>query len=180
MATELTLRPLALMLINLRSCEAHLRSASLLDGENFAASMDAVSSRLIECQEAAGFDTAWRETWWHGLPTCYEIDGGCNIPIIVWVWMLYKSYGMLWYARERYAQLEQGQRGKGWKRKAAKNPLARVGDWTPGRDGSRAPVGLSELLRRSGNPYSHRIAQIVAECHATLGAQGIKGIVHER
>ena len=65
-----------------------------------------VDGRLMSLMDDAGFDSEWRQTWWHHLPSCYELAGGVNVRLIVWIYTLYASFGMLWYARGRYAQLE--------------------------------------------------------------------------
>lgn len=150
----------------------HLHCASLLGQAGIEKVLRIVDSRLIALQEEAGYDDAWRTSWWHGLPTCYEMEGGLNVPHIVWLWMLFTSFDLLWYTRERYDALEKSQRAKGWKK--GRNPWAKVGDWTPGRDGSHAPPHLADLLRQCGNPYPEQIAHIVAEAHAALGKGGIE------
>jgi len=152
----------------------HIETAcTLLGQEGTAEAIQGVGEGLRALEEEAGYDAEWRSTWWHGLPTCYETESGLNIPHIVWLYMLYESYDMLWYTRERYNALEKGQAAKGWKKK--RNPWAKFGDWTPGRDGSKAQgLDIATLLQERGSPYPERIAGIVLRAHRALGKGGVE------
>ena len=57
--------------------ECHMTSAAMQGTPEGAALLEGAKARLLELEEAAGFDRQWRETWWHHLPNCFEIEAKC-------------------------------------------------------------------------------------------------------
>ena len=51
---------------------------------------------------------AWMSTWMNGLPTWEKTPGGINIPTLMWLYNLYKSWGMESYVTARYRLLGNG------------------------------------------------------------------------
>ncbi len=50
----------------------------------------------------------WINTWNLGLPTWDQTPGKINIPILIWLYNLYKSWGMETYVQARYRLLGNG------------------------------------------------------------------------
>ena len=133
------------------------QDAGTADGAEY---VQLVDTRLEALQNAAGFDEEWRSSWWHHLPSCFDVPGGVNVRLIVWMYTLFTSYGMLWYARARYATLEnQTEKTK------------REWDWTHGTPGDKLRADLAALLRSSW------IAQTLSprDCFSAAFASGSLG-----
>lgn len=80
-------------------------AAMLLEHEETRKKITKVSKRLNEAMvEAVG--KKWMNTWYEGLPDCYEAKDATNISGIVWCYNLIKAYGLVDFARERYSCLE--------------------------------------------------------------------------
>ena len=141
----------------------HLDAAQVAGTADGAQYVELVDTRLEALQNAAGFDEEWRSSWWHHLPSCFDVPGGVNVRLIVWMYKLFTSWGMLWYARARYATLENQteKTKKDW-------------DWTHGTPGDKLRANLTALLRSSGSQYADRIAAMVVEAHSVLGKAGIE------
>jgi predicted aldo/keto reductase-like oxidoreductase len=98
-------------------------------------------------EEALGRDFAGR--YEEGLPEWEETPGEVNLPVIIWLWSLFKAYDMEEYARMRY------------------NLLGNGGHWFAGKQLEQTPLeALAGVLGRS--PFPDRILAAVEEADRVL------------
>lgn len=115
---------------------------------------------IIQKLEAHYADTLgepWLKNWGHGLPRWEETPGHINLPIIVWLWNLYKAFGMKEYARMRY------------------NLLGNGGHWFPGVNAGTLQEHIQGIeLCLADYPYREKVIGILREMEETVGGQTVK------
>ena len=75
----------------------------------------------------------WSSKWWKGLTDCYQNEYGIHISMIVWLWNITQAWGLLHYARGRYAFMEDN--AKKWSLDKSSKPeekMSKLFDWNPG------------------------------------------------
>lgn len=83
--------------------EPHHASVSFgRDESGFFGKVERLEAKLDSVQEEA-LGKEWVESWWDGLPSCFDTPGGVNFTLVVWVHNLFKSFGMRWFALERHS-----------------------------------------------------------------------------
>ncbi|WP_269621818.1 aldo/keto reductase [Prochlorococcus marinus] len=83
----------------------HLDSISLLDKSHFI--LPNIYKRLMStANEELGKE--WMTTWKHGLPSWEHIPGDINVRTLMWLYILYKCWGMEGYVKSRYGLLGNG------------------------------------------------------------------------
>ncbi len=83
----------------------HLYAISLLDKSQEL--LPSIKERLINSAiESLGHE--WMNTWQEGLPCWSSTPGEINIPVLMWLYNLYKSWEMEGYVQTRYRLLGSG------------------------------------------------------------------------
>jgi hypothetical protein len=103
--------------------------------EDILAKTTAVSYRLNQKMvEISPGGQAWVDTWHVGVPNWYHAKNGTQHGNLVWLYNLIQGYGLLDFAKERYAMLEP--RSVKWEsNKAKEENVAQYGPvwgWVPG------------------------------------------------
>jgi predicted aldo/keto reductase-like oxidoreductase len=134
--------------------DEHLHAASLADRATEIT--DAVIGALTAKVDAA-FGPEFKNQWWKGLPSAYDISEGVPVAHIYWLWWLCKAWGMHHYAIKRYGSLEGNV--EAWE----KDGLASF-SWVPGV--SYRPERDEQLRACLGdNPKADHIMDAIKEVH---------------
>ncbi len=132
--------------------DEHLKTLEVLDRA------DEILPSILARLEAAAIATLgkdWYKTWNQGLPSHETTPGGVNIPTILWLWNLAKSYDLEEYARMRY------------------NLLGNGGHWFAGQQASQIEtLNLRASLVRS--PHADQIPDILKAAHARFENKAVK------
>jgi uncharacterized protein len=131
--------------------DEHLKALPLLDQ---AAEIVAPIVETLEQAAIAVLGETWYRTWAVGLPTHSQTPENINIPMILWLHNLVKSYDMVDYAKARY------------------NLLGNASHWFPGcrADGVES-VDLQACLAQS--PHSRSIPDLLAKTHQLLAGDTV-------
>ncbi len=131
--------------------DEHLKALPLLDQ---AADVVAPIVETLEQAAIAVLGETWYRTWDVGLPTHSQTPENINIPMILWLHNLVKSYDMVDYAKARY------------------NLLGNASHWFPGcrADGVES-VDLRACLAES--PHSRSIPDVLAKTHQLLAGDTV-------
>jgi uncharacterized protein len=131
--------------------DEHLKALPLLDQ---ASEIVAPIVETLEQAAIAVLGETWYRTWAVGLPTHSQTPENINIPMILWLHNLVKSYDMVDYAKARY------------------NLLGNASHWFPGcrADGVES-VDLQACLAQS--PHSRLIPDLLAKTHQLLAGDTV-------
>ena len=83
----------------------HFQAIKLLDQAYYFLPM--IQERFLQASYSM-LGEAWMTTWKYGLPTWDQTPGQMNIPILMWLFNLYKNWGMEGYVKARYRLLGNG------------------------------------------------------------------------
>jgi uncharacterized protein len=132
--------------------DEHLKTLDMLDRT------DEILPSILARLEAAAIATLgkdWYKTWNQGLPSHETTPGGVNIPTILWLWNLARSYDLEEYARMRY------------------NLLGNGGHWFAGQQASQIEtLNLQASLVHS--PHADQIPDILKAAHARFENDAVK------
>ncbi|CAM9252429.1 unnamed protein product [Chrysoparadoxa australica] len=108
----------------------------------------------------------WLQSWWKGLPGCYESPNGVFIPHIVWCYNLVKAWGLLDFARARYGTLEGNLKGFKPDLTEEENVNA-INSFIPGTP--YQPELRERLVEAlAGTPHAEEVMRCVLEAHKWL------------
>lgn len=97
----------------------------------------------------------WYQTWHFGLPRAEETPNNINIPVILWLQNLARSYDLIDYAKMRY------------------NLLGKAGHWFPGEKAENVEsLNLKDCLKNS--PHAAKIPSLLAEAHQAFNGEAVK------
>ena len=110
----------------------------------------------------------WGSKWYVGLPDCYKNKYGIHVCMIVWLWNITKAWGLLHYARGRYAFMEDN--AKKWISDKSSKPeekMSKLFDWNPGcalLDENSVP-DLSKYLTNCKLKSPKQIESLLRDAH---------------
>ncbi len=130
-------------LSNINDLDLHLYAVSLLESSNQI--LPPIINNLNNAS-LSSLGSEWISSWHIGLPSWESTPGNINIPILLWLHNLIKSWDMVDYAKDRYSLL-----GKG-------------GHWFPGDNADKLDKEVNELdLRKvlNSSPWKDEIPEIL-------------------
>ncbi|KGG14763.1 MULTISPECIES: aldo/keto reductase [unclassified Prochlorococcus] len=83
----------------------HLQAVNLFDQRHCF--LPEITKRLSNAANAS-LGEEWMNTWKDGLPSWKQTPGHINIPVLMWLYTLYKSWDMDAYVQARYGLLGNG------------------------------------------------------------------------
>ena len=141
---------------NILDFSLHFQAVNLLD--KTTSFLPSILKGLTDAAELS-LGPAWMSTWMNGLPTWEKTPGGINIPTLMWLYNLYKSWGMESYVTARYRLLGNGSH------------------WFPGENADRFDSEISEVaIRRSlrFSPWADEIIDRLRELRFQFQGGSIK------
>jgi predicted aldo/keto reductase-like oxidoreductase len=131
--------------------DRHLEAVALLPQASRL--LPPILARLEEARRLA-LGEAWPSTWQQGLPGWADTPGGINLPVLLWLYGLWRAWDMQDYVRARYGMLGNG------------------GHWFPGASANALDDTVSEaelraVLQRS--PWVDRIPAILRQLKRAFG-----------
>ncbi len=123
-----------------RDFDLHLQAVDLLDKTTLL--LPSVIKRLLEAEKLT-LGPTWMATWKDGLPSWDQTPGGINIPVLMWLYNLYKAWGMESYVKARYRLLGNGSH------------------WFPGANADLLDNEVSEDVLRAAIQFSPWTNQII-------------------
>jgi len=128
--------------------DEHLKVLPLLEGTDRETIRQVIARLEQEMRDATGFDRP--DQLWDELPPWDRMVGTINARMVMWLYNLFRAWGMEGYAHERYGMLSRGSA------------------WVPGNNAARAAaLDFSELPLPEGLP-AERLQQTLAEAHEVL------------
>jgi len=85
--------------------DEHVRAVNQLDDDSVRKLVQSAEQRL-RCEYNRVLGKEFASSWWKYLPHCYENKYGIHVCMIIWLLNLTKAWGLLHYARGRYAFME--------------------------------------------------------------------------
>jgi len=97
-------------------------------------SLDEVTERAVKTVDSSlqkafteSFPEGWKETWYKGVPNCYETKTGVNFTNALWCYNLLTAYGMLDFVNNRYVVGINNR--KKWNDDLSYDENMKNGDW---------------------------------------------------
>ena len=132
--------------------DEHLKVLSLIE------KADQILPPILERLEKTAIEQLgenWYQTWHFGLPRAEETPNNINIPVILWLQNLARSYDLIDYAKMRY------------------NLLGKAGHWFPGEKAENVEsLNLKDCLKNS--PHAAKIPSLLAEAHQAFNGEAVK------
>ncbi|QEY33098.1 aldo/keto reductase [Synechococcus sp. RSCCF101] len=113
--------------------------------------------RRLQGERAERMGRSWLSHWRLGLPDWSSTPGQINLPVLLWLYDLWRSWDLESYVRARYGLLGNG------------------GHWFPGANANALDEGVSEadlLAVLQASPLQHRIPTVLRELKAHFGDAG--------
>ena len=149
--TDKRVHTISIGLANLDDLSLHLEAIKSIKDANLY--LPIIQKRLInEARRSLGEE--WLSSWHKGLPEWNQTPGEINIPVLIWLYNLIKSWGMHDYAKARYRLLGSG------------------GHWFPGSNSDNLDKEVSEQeLKRVliASPWKNEIPYLLRELRDVLG-----------
>lgn len=134
----------------------HLEAVGLLDQASIL--LPPILERL-EKQRLEALGDSWLTSWRQGLPEWHHTPGEINLPVLLWLHNLMKSWGMKGFARARYGL------------------LGNAGHWFPGHNADALDISVSEAELAavlSQSPWAERIPSLLRDLKDQLGGGAIQ------
>lgn len=129
--------------------DEHLQGIARLAAPETQKTIEEIDAKLrMKMKQETGCDRPDED--WLRYPSWLDIPNNINISFILWLFNLYKGWGLTAYAKERYGKLGSGSR------------------WVQGNKGSSADAGSLAALCKKVGQDPDRLAAILKEAHRHL------------